>query len=286
MPRTSEPIKVLIVDDQRTFGEALSLALSKEKDLRVLDVVTDGAAAVRASEQEHPDVVLMDLAMPGMDGIETTRRIVEEDSDARVILLTGHVGDLTTARAVQAGASGCLPKTEAVIDLAGAVRRAHAGESLLDPEEVEASLRRLRHRRAQEATVEQRLERLTPRELEILQLIADGVSSEQIAPRLGVSPHTLRTHLQNVLTKLKVHSKLDAVVLAIRHGKIRANLETTEDLEAAIDEADLVDVAALEDPPEGIERAGAAKRRVADGNGGGSTGRVDGPARAGRVRGR
>ena len=120
---------------------------------------------------------------------------------------------------------------------------AHAGESLMDPEEVEASLRRLRHRRMQEATDEQRLERLTPRELEILQLIADGVSSDQIAPTLGISPHTLRTHLQKVLTKLKVHSKLDAVVLAIRHGKIVANLEG-ESPEAI--GAEIVDVAALE----------------------------------------
>ena len=234
-------IKVLIVDDQRTFGEALSLALAKEKDLEILEVVTDGETAVRVTDVEHPDVVLMDLGMPGMDGIEATRRIVEEDPQARVIVLTGHVGDLTTARAVQAGAAGCLDKTEAVTDLAGAVRRAHAGESLMDPDEVEASLRRLRHRRTQEASIEQRLERLTPREIEILQLIADGVASDQIAPTLGVSPHTLRTHLQNVLTKLKVHSKLDAVVLAIRHGKIVANLEAGEPTEAEI-----VDVAALE----------------------------------------
>jgi NarL family two-component system response regulator LiaR len=248
MARTgASAIKVLIVDDQRTFGEALSLALAKEKDLTVIDVVTDGQTAVRVTEERHPDVVLMDLAMPGMDGIEATRRIIEETPDAHVILLTGHVGDLTTARAVQAGASGCLPKTEAVVDLAGAVRRAHAGESLMDPEEVEASLRRLRHRRMQEATIEQRLERLTPRELEILQLIADGVPADQIAPTLSVSPHTLRTHLQNVLTKLKVHSKLDAVVLAIRHGKIVANLEpgSAEEAALAAAEAEIVDVSSL-----------------------------------------
>lgn len=240
---TPSHIKVLIVDDQRMFGEALSVALAKERDLDVIEVVTDGATAVRVTEEQHPDVILMDLAMPGMDGIEATRRILEEAPEARVIVLTGHVGDLTTARAVQAGAAGCLAKTEAVVDLAGAVRRAHAGESLMDPQEVEASLRRLRRRRMQEATDEQRLERLTPRELDILQLIADGVSSDQIAPTLGVSPHTLRTHLQNVLTKLKVHSKLDAVVLAIRHGKIVANLEG-ESPEAI--GAEIVDVAALE----------------------------------------
>jgi DNA-binding NarL/FixJ family response regulator len=217
----------------------------------------------------------MDLAMPGMDGIEATRRIVDVNEDAHVILLTGHVGDLTTARAAQAGASGCLPKTEAVIDLAGAVRRANAGESLMDPEEVEASLRRLRHRRKQEATIEQRLERLTPRELEILQLIADGVASDEIAPTLGVSPHTLRTHLQNVLTKLKVHSKLDAVVLAIRHGKIVANLAAAQaDDEGSFSGAEVVDVAALE-AERGAERGSSPARN-------GPMGRAAGSGRPGR----
>jgi DNA-binding NarL/FixJ family response regulator len=270
-------IKVLIVDDQRTFGEALSMALAKEKDLRVIDVVTDGETAVQVKEEERPDVVLMDLAMPGMDGIEATRRIVDVNEDAHVILLTGHVGDLTTARAAQAGASGCLPKTEAVIDLAGAVRRAHAGESLMDPDEVEASLRRLRHRRKQEATIEQRLERLTPRELEILQLIADGVASDEIAPTLGVSPHTLRTHLQNVLTKLKVHSKLDAVVLAIRHGKIVANLAAAqggESDEGSFSGAEVVDVAAIEAEREAERGSNGARN--------GPMGRVAGSARRGR----
>jgi DNA-binding NarL/FixJ family response regulator len=194
-----------------------------------------------------------------------------------VILLTGHVGDLTTARAAQAGASGCLPKTEAVIDLAGAVRRAHAGESLMDPDEVEASLRRLRHRRKQEATIEQRLERLTPRELEILQLIADGVASDEIAPTLGVSPHTLRTHLQNVLTKLKVHSKLDAVVLAIRHGKIVANLAAAQggdSDEGSFSGAEVVDVAAIEAERE-AERGSNGVRN-------GPMGRAAGSGRPGR----
>ena len=216
-------IKVLIVDDQRTFGEALSMALAKEKDLRVIDVVTDGETAVQVNEEEHPDVVLMDLAMPGMDGIEATRRIVDENEDTHVILLTGHVGDLTTARAAQAGASGCLPKTEAVIDLAGAVRRAHAGESLMDPEEVEASLRRLRHRRKQEATIEQRLERLTPRELEILQLVAQGKTNRQIAERLIVAIGTIKVHVEHILGKLDATSRTQASVRAVELGIVHAD---------------------------------------------------------------
>lgn len=223
----SNTISVLIVDDQRTFGEALGLALGKERDLNVVEVVTDGETAVAASERHRPDVVLMDVAMPGMDGIEATRRIKKDEPDTAVIVLTGEVGDLTVGRAVQAGADGCMPKTEAVLDLAGAVRRAHNGEHLLDDERVERSLRKLRHRRQQDASVEERLERLTPRELEILELTAAGMSSERVSTTLGMSPNTLRTHVQNVLTKLKVHSKLDAVVIALRHGKIQG---TTDDV--------------------------------------------------------
>jgi DNA-binding CsgD family transcriptional regulator len=101
------------------------------------------------------------------------------------------------------------------------IRRAHRGEPLHEPGEIEESLRRLRRRRIADGGIARRLERLTPREIEILQRIADGQSSEQIAEDLGMSPHTLRTHVQNVLTKLAVHSKLDAVIAAIRYGKVR-----------------------------------------------------------------
>lgn len=220
MPR-AESIKVLIVDDHLTFGEALQVALSKERDLIVVDVVTDGERAIEAVSEHRPDVVLMDLTMPGTDGIEATRRIRDTEPDTRVVVLSGQENELTFARAVQAGAAGFLQKTEAVVDVAGAVRRVHRGEPLHDEAEVEAALRRLRHRREQDSSMERRLERLTPREMEILQLMAEGRSSQRIAGTLGMSPHTLRTHVQNVLTKLGVHSKLEALVAAIKHEKVR-----------------------------------------------------------------
>lgn len=228
MPTDRKAIKVLIVDDQRTFGEALQVALSREKDMRVVDVVTDGDAAVEAAAEHRPDVVLMDVAMPGMSGIEATRRIKDAEPEAQVLILSGYEDDLLLARAVQAGALGLLRKTEAVVDVARTVRRASKGESLHEEEEIEGALRRLRHRRDQDSSAEQRLARLTPREVEILQAMAQGLPPDEIARSLTMSPHTLRTHTQNIITKLGVHSKLEALVLAIRHGRVHT-LDVTDD---------------------------------------------------------
>jgi DNA-binding NarL/FixJ family response regulator len=214
------PITVLIVDDERTFGEALELALGHEKDLLVVDVTTSGAEGVASAAEHQPDVVIMDVTMPGMSGIEATRRIKETEPDAHILVLSGHDDEHLLARAMQAGASGVLRKTEAVAELARSVRQAHRGEAINEPEEVERALRRLRHRRAQDAGSAERLSRLTPRELEILQLMAEGRSPEAISAALGVTPATLRTHTQNLITRLGVHSKMEALVLAIRHGTV------------------------------------------------------------------
>lgn len=240
--RTEEPITVVIVDDHRSFGEALEVALATQNDLSVMEVITDGETAVERASTTHPDVVLMDLQMPGVNGIEATRKIHEGSGGTAVIILSGQDDDVALARAIQAGARGYLAKTEAVIDLADAIRRAHRGEPLHTSDEVEESLRRLRRRRASDGDLAHRIERLTPRELEILQRMADGDPPERIASDLGMSRHTLRTHTQNVLTKLGVHSKLDAIVAAIRYGKVRTvdisqgegsddeELETPEDV--------------------------------------------------------
>src|SRR5512134_600445 len=184
------PITILIVDDERTFGEALQLALRQEKDLKVIDVAVDGDTAMRVVDEQHPDVVIMDVAMPGMNGIEATRRIKEEDPDAQVLILSGHEDPLLLARAVQAGAVGLLRKTEAIVNVASSVRRAYRGESIHEQEEVESAMRRLRHRRDAEADAKRRLERLTPRERQILERMATGMSSDAIAKALGMSPHT------------------------------------------------------------------------------------------------
>ena len=221
-------IRVVIADDHRSFGEALQIALDKEQDLTVIELVTDGIETVRTVAREHPDVVLMDLQMPGIDGIEATRRIREEGGESAIIILTGNENEVGLARAVQAGARGFMRKTEPVQDLAQAIRRAHRGEPLHEVSDVESSLRRLRTRRSADADLERRLSRLTPREVQILQAMADGLGSEQIAEGLGMSRHTLRTHTQNILTKLGVHSKIEAVVAAIRFAKVRTDSVAAE----------------------------------------------------------
>jgi len=220
-------ISVLIVDDERTFAEALQLALAHEEDLEVVDVVTEGKDAVRAASTQTPDVIVMDVSMPGMSGIEATRRILEDRPDAAVLILSGHNDDHLLARAVQAGAVGVLRKTEAVSNVATSIRRAYEREPLHPEEEVERAMRRLRHRRDADDDARRRLDRLTPRETEILELMARGHTPDEIAALLSMSPNTLRTHTQNVLTKLGVHSKMEALVLAIRHGKV-ATVDVSE----------------------------------------------------------
>jgi len=217
---TSESIRVVIADDHRSFGEALQIALDKESDLTVIEVVDSANDAVRTAVEEHPDVVLMDLRMPNVDGIEATRRIRDEASASAVIILTGEGDDVSLGRAVEAGARGMVRKTAPVADVAEAIRHAFRGEPLHRPDDVNRAIRQMRDRVGRDRDLMRRAERLTKREIEILQRMAAGEASETISTTLGMSPHTLRTHIQNILTKLAVHSKTEAVVAAIRMGKI------------------------------------------------------------------
>jgi DNA-binding NarL/FixJ family response regulator len=215
------PISVLIVDDHRTFAEALAVAFRLDKGFDV-EVAASGQAAVDSVELRHADIVFMDVEMPGMGGIQAIRRIKDKDPSTAVLVLSAHDDDLVKGRALEAGASGFLSKVAALETLPDMARRAHRGEPLMEPSEVVRLLRVLRKRRHQEATERQRANRLTPRQTQILQLMADGFSPPEIAERLRMSPFTLRTHVQNTLTRLGVHTKLEAVALAIRQGKVKA----------------------------------------------------------------
>ena len=217
-----ESISVLVVDDHLAVAEAIRGALASERGLAV-SAANSGEEAIDVIQRDRPDVVLMDLAMPGIGGLEATRRILEHDDGVRVIILSAHEDDLMKARALEAGASGYFSKISPMEQLIDAVRRAHRGEPLLDQQEVNRLHRRLRRRRSRDESERQRVGRLSGRETEILQLMAEGLGSPEIAERMHITAATLRTHTQNALTKLGVHSKVEAVVLAIRHGKVTSD---------------------------------------------------------------
>ncbi|HYH28126.1 MAG TPA: response regulator transcription factor [Actinomycetota bacterium] len=228
MPADRETIRVLIAEDHRAFAEALQRVFDLEKGMEVVTIANDGQAAVDLAVENHPDVVLMDVEMPDLDGIAATKRIREASPETQVVILSAHQDDTLVARAVEAGAAGYVSKTRSVGEVADAIRAAAQGESLIDADEVARILAALRKRREEDADARARADRLTPRQVEILQLMADGFSSDRIAERLGISRQTLRTHVQNILTRLRVHSKLEALAYAIRYAKVRPSAPIME----------------------------------------------------------
>ena len=205
------PIRVLIVDDHRMFAEALRLALDTEDGVLVTGIATGYDDVEGTASKLAPHVALVDLDIPGKDSTAAVRDVLKGSPETAVLGLVTEQTDLTLARIVEAVA--------AVGDL---VRRAATGTDLLGPRERRRLMGRLHHRRAEQATAQQRAERLTPRELEVLQAMANGDPPRVIAAQLGMSPATLRTHVQNVIMKLGVHSKTEALAFAIRHGKVSA----------------------------------------------------------------
>jgi len=221
MPKTGPhgPITVVIADDHRSFGEALEVALDKEQDLRVIEVVTDGEAAVETASKEQPDIVLMDLQMPGVDGIEATRRIVVDETSPRVLVLTTFDLDDIVYDALRAGASGFLLKDAPEERLLTAIQVVGEGGSLFAPSVTRRLIDEF-SRRAPTAPPPA-LAELTARELEVLRLLAQGLSNAEIAARLVVSEHTVKTHVARILQKLDLRDRTQAVVLAYESGVVR-----------------------------------------------------------------
>jgi DNA-binding NarL/FixJ family response regulator len=208
-------IRVLLVDDHQLLTDSLSGLLQREPDIQVVGVAPSVADAKRAA-RERMDVVLMDYRLPDGTGAEATRAIKARWPSAKVIMLTAISDDETVLDSIQAGADGYLTKDRASEEVVDAVRSAHMGEILLPRAIVFEIAQRVaiaRLRGAGRRTIEQ----LTPRELEVLRALAEGLSSKEICDRLFIAPNTLRTHVQNVMSKLRVHSKLEAVAFAIRH---------------------------------------------------------------------
>ena len=184
--------------------------------------VHDPKQAILAAEQAEPDVVLMDVVFRGcdMDGIEATRRIKEVSPATKVVIMTAHEEDPLLVAAVEAGAAGFLPKSEAIDGLLQAVRAAADGEQLIDPATLERIMRKVRRERRKRKQADAALAELTDREREVLERLARGERNDAIAASLGISPQTVQTHVRNILRKLGVHSKLEAVAFAVRHGAV------------------------------------------------------------------
>lgn len=217
----SDRTSVLLVDDHRMFADALDALLSATEGVDSMGTVPSGEDMLGRCAKECPDVVLMDIDLPGMDGIEATRRLREVCPDAQIVAITAlESGDLV-ARAIEAGASGFVPKSQAADELMQVIRRAAAGEIVIPAEDLAGTLHRLQESRTSRAGARESVDRLTSREVEILQAIADGKSTDQIAASLFLSPHTVSSHVRSILTKLGVHSKLDAVLFGLRNDLIQ-----------------------------------------------------------------
>lgn len=209
------PIRVLIVDDHEMVGDALAVALRRHDDVAIVGIARTGREGVALIRETSPDVVLLDYQLPDVDGVTVARMIKQQAPTTKVVLLSGVLTEQIALEAVEAGCSGFLTKTRGVTELVGAVRAAHAGESLLDPSLLAHILPRLR-REPRARAVD-----LTAREREVLALMAEGMTNETLAARLELSPHTVRKHVQNILDKLGAHSKLEAVAIAAREGLVR-----------------------------------------------------------------
>lgn len=205
-------IKVLIVDDHFVVRKGIHAVLAQTTDIAVVGEAVDGQEAVDKAFGLKPDVVLMDLLMPRMDGVEAIRRILDsQPRGVRVLVLTGfNVADDIFA-AIRAGALGYLAKTSSEEDLLRAIRRVHRGEPWLPPRATRKLLREL-------APKDDAIGSLTGREIEILRLVATGLSNQSIAERAGISEVTVRTHVSHVLAKLGLKNRVEATLFALRNG--------------------------------------------------------------------
>jgi len=217
----SEPIKIIVADDHQVVRAGFAALLNTQPDFTVVGTASDGAQAVRLSRQLRPDVVLMDVRMPVMDGIEATRQLADSGGGPGVLILTTFDLDEYVYDALRAGASGFLLKDVTAERLFDAVRVIAAGEALLAPtvtRRLIGEFTRLRPRPGDQTTTA--LAALTPRETQVLRLVAEGLSNPEIAARLQVTEETVKTHVSRVLSKLGLRGRTQAVVTAYESGLV------------------------------------------------------------------
>jgi NarL family two-component system response regulator LiaR len=211
-----EPISLLVVDDHEVVRRGLRSFLESQGDIEVVGEAADGAEAIEKVQELLPDVVLMDLVMPGMDGIEAIRKTSQISPRSRVLVLTSFSEDEKVFPAIKAGANGYLLKDVAVEDLARAIRSVAGGEFLLHPEVAGKVLDEFRESTKEMAP----LSDLTPREIEVLTLVAKGHSNKEIASTLCIATRTVKAHVSNILSKLHAMDRTQAALFAVRQGLV------------------------------------------------------------------
>ena len=207
-------VRVLIVDDHAIVRKGIRALLSEASGFEVVGEADNGQSAVLVAEETQPDVILMDLLMPGMDGIEATRQITRRHPKARILVLTSFAADNKVFPAIKAGATGYLLKDSTPDELVRAIRQVHRGEPSLHP----TIARKLLQEIARPAELQPAPEALTDREMTVLRLIAQGLSNQEIADRISVSESTVRAHVSRILGKLHLASRTQAALYAVREG--------------------------------------------------------------------
>jgi DNA-binding NarL/FixJ family response regulator len=212
------PIRLLIADDDDLMRAGLKAVLSSDDDIEVVGEAADGRAAVEQAIAFSPDVVLMDVRMPGLDGIAATRELLAVSPDVRVVILTTFEQDDYVFGALHAGASGFLLKRTRPEDLLSAIHTVASGDSLLSPAVTRRVIDAVARRPLPDESDARRLEQLTPREREVLALVARGLSNSEIAAELFVEESTVKTHVKRILGKLQARDRVQAVIFAYETG--------------------------------------------------------------------
>ncbi|MEM5612108.1 response regulator transcription factor [Bacillus thuringiensis] len=205
-------IKVLLVDDREMVRMGVSAYLSTQPDIEVVGEAENGRKGSELALQLRPDIILMDLVMDEMDGVEATRAIIQEWPEAKIVVVTSFLDDEKLYPVIEAGATSYLLKTSRASDIADAVRATYDGETVLEPKVTGKMMSRMRQKKEQPLHDD-----LTEREFEILLLIAEGKSNQEIADELFIALKTVKTHVSNILNKLNVSDRTQAVIYAFRH---------------------------------------------------------------------
>lgn len=223
-------IKVLLADDQVLLRSSLALLIAGEQGMELVGEAGDGEEAVALARSRRPDVILMDVRMPGVDGLEATAQVLEDPElqEVRVIVLTTFELDEYVIRALRAGASGFLLKGLEPAELLDAVRLVAAGDALLAPSVTRRLLERFAVLHEPDPEVLSQLEELTPRESEILTLVGTGLSNSEIAAKFVLSPLTVKTHVNRVMAKLAAHDRAQLVIVAYEAGLVRPSGRSRE----------------------------------------------------------